>query len=434
MYEMSKVLVVGDVHGDLNQLMVPLIEFLTHEEKYRKLIYLGDYIDRGESGLYVYGVISFIRSLARYRDKIIFLRGNHECYAETVYDYLVGSENKFKATFVFDAIHEIKFDIVHYDQDLKMLFSHSPLSRSLSEVMSMNLLKGNEKANIENTFTNDKENSKMEYKNIHGHTHRLSSEKVFDEFFKSDGKSKMLSLDGDASYGIQLVMNMSNIGPKKELVSHVHYLVIGENGKKHELVRREISLGDENDYNYLKFDELKNVLKRSNDYMNNQVKEFRFSDLVSVFESKFKKVFGVSPKHDNVLVKIKEGYEKAMKRRNSLNVYFDDVPVDMFIHYGWFGDEVVNNIGRLFWSIVGDEKKYEKNYLKSFVELEGVRFEKNYLKSVSNKDEKELFTSLNVNWVLTFVCFFIIIICLVVHLLQIRRRMLKIRDENSGYL
>ena len=79
-------IVVGDVHGDLNQLMFPLLQFLKNTDKYKKLIFLGDYIDRGESNLYVYGVIKFIMSLDEYKNRIFFLRGNHECYATAVYD------------------------------------------------------------------------------------------------------------------------------------------------------------------------------------------------------------------------------------------------------------------------------------------------------------------------------------------------------------
>jgi len=75
----GKTLVVGDLHGDLESLIHILTEsgFIKGESKDSNyLIFLGDYGDRGEESVEVYGVILTLKSI--FRKKIILLRGNHE--------------------------------------------------------------------------------------------------------------------------------------------------------------------------------------------------------------------------------------------------------------------------------------------------------------------------------------------------------------------
>jgi len=348
-------IVVGDIHGDLNQLIYPLIEFLKHEEKYKKLIYLGDYIDRGESNLYIYGIIKFIISLPRYQDKIIFLRGNHECYETAIRDYYNNNANtsswdkKFNTTFVYNSIHNVDFDIIHYDTDLNILFSHSPLSRPLAEVMAMNINKHNDEENVKNTFTDDKENSKMEYKNIHGHIHRMSTNNAFNSFF--NGESKMVSIDGDASYGVQLVINFQVDKPnKKKLVSNVKYLIISGDGKYYKLVNHEIEFYNRSmNYNLLKFEQLKSVLKTANEYIANKISGFKFSDLLSVFVKEFTRHFHTKPTKNNVIDLINKNYKSCIANKEGVFVYFNDVPVDVYNAFGLYLDEPINEIGKLFF-------------------------------------------------------------------------------------
>ncbi|MCK1366391.1 metallophosphoesterase family protein [Bradyrhizobium sp. 62] len=74
---MSKTHAVGDVHGCLDQLerLVELCERDAGEGR-SKLIFLGDYIDRGPDSR---GVIEFLMDLQKWSpDEIICLRGNHE--------------------------------------------------------------------------------------------------------------------------------------------------------------------------------------------------------------------------------------------------------------------------------------------------------------------------------------------------------------------
>lgn len=71
-------IVIGDIHGCYNELK-EMIETLEKNGEYRrgidKLVFLGDYIDRGEDSRLV---IEFIRNLQEENDNVIALMGNHE--------------------------------------------------------------------------------------------------------------------------------------------------------------------------------------------------------------------------------------------------------------------------------------------------------------------------------------------------------------------
>lgn len=75
--DLSKTYVFGDVHGCLDQL-ARLVELCERDagEGRSKLIFLGDFIDRGPHSR---GVIEFLMDLQKWSpDEIICLRGNHE--------------------------------------------------------------------------------------------------------------------------------------------------------------------------------------------------------------------------------------------------------------------------------------------------------------------------------------------------------------------
>jgi serine/threonine protein phosphatase 1 len=71
---------IGDVHGCLAKLRRLLARIEAHRaDKPARLIFLGDYIDRGPDSR---GVIEFIMALQHQRpDSVICLRGNHEAIA-----------------------------------------------------------------------------------------------------------------------------------------------------------------------------------------------------------------------------------------------------------------------------------------------------------------------------------------------------------------
>lgn len=73
-----KTIVIGDVHGCYNELKT-LITNLKESGEYNKdedkLVFLGDYIDRGKDSRLV---IKFIKSLQEENKNVIALKGNHE--------------------------------------------------------------------------------------------------------------------------------------------------------------------------------------------------------------------------------------------------------------------------------------------------------------------------------------------------------------------
>lgn len=67
--------VIPDIHGFCNELKLLLDEIIPLQQS-DKLIFLGDYIDRGPD---TPGVIELLVNLKKqYKDSIVFLRGNHE--------------------------------------------------------------------------------------------------------------------------------------------------------------------------------------------------------------------------------------------------------------------------------------------------------------------------------------------------------------------
>lgn len=85
-----KTIVIGDIHGCYTELK-DLITSLETDGKYNKdtdkLIFLGDYIDRGDNSKLV---IEFIRNLQKDNNNVIALMGNHE---DMILDYFYGIDN-----------------------------------------------------------------------------------------------------------------------------------------------------------------------------------------------------------------------------------------------------------------------------------------------------------------------------------------------------
>ena len=71
-----KLILVGDLHGDLQSLAVILQKSKFLEDTSSMIIFLGDYGDRGNESVEVYHVILYLKS--RFSDRVILMRGNHE--------------------------------------------------------------------------------------------------------------------------------------------------------------------------------------------------------------------------------------------------------------------------------------------------------------------------------------------------------------------
>ena len=80
---MSRILVIGDIHGTLDKLQM-LMASINWDPEDDTLIFIGDYVDRGPDSA---GVIDHLLGLMQWSENIICLRGNHE---QLLLDFLEG--------------------------------------------------------------------------------------------------------------------------------------------------------------------------------------------------------------------------------------------------------------------------------------------------------------------------------------------------------
>lgn len=81
-----KTIVIGDIHGcynELKELIFDLEQAGEYNKKKDKLVFLGDYIDRGKDSRLV---VKFIRDLQKNNKRVIALMGNHEDMLIDYYD------------------------------------------------------------------------------------------------------------------------------------------------------------------------------------------------------------------------------------------------------------------------------------------------------------------------------------------------------------
>jgi hypothetical protein len=79
----EKLVLIGDVHGDLKTLFeildaIEFEEFLTNPNN--KIIFLGDYVDRGNDSIGVLYTVCYLKQ--KYPDSVVLMRGNHEAPIE----------------------------------------------------------------------------------------------------------------------------------------------------------------------------------------------------------------------------------------------------------------------------------------------------------------------------------------------------------------
>jgi len=89
---MGKIFAVGDIHGCYQKLL-DMMDKLTINFNKDTLVFLGDYIDRGESS---FQVVDYLADLKKQHNNIVFLKGNHE---EMFFNYLSGED---EVTFLFN--------------------------------------------------------------------------------------------------------------------------------------------------------------------------------------------------------------------------------------------------------------------------------------------------------------------------------------------
>jgi protein phosphatase len=82
-YDLENLVVIGDIHGDCKSLFqildnISYRKFLS--KPLNKLVFLGDYVDRGTDSISIVYSVSYLKS--KYPDSVILMRGNHEAPAE----------------------------------------------------------------------------------------------------------------------------------------------------------------------------------------------------------------------------------------------------------------------------------------------------------------------------------------------------------------
>ena len=78
---MGRSIAIGDIHGrcDLTYEIISLIkkDIEQHPENTPKLIFLGDYVDRGDNSIEVISLLFALK--VKFPNHVYMIRGNHEC-------------------------------------------------------------------------------------------------------------------------------------------------------------------------------------------------------------------------------------------------------------------------------------------------------------------------------------------------------------------
>jgi hypothetical protein len=98
-YDLENLVIVSDLHGDSNSLFRILSE-IDYEQflssPMNKLVFLGDYIDRGSDSINIMYSMCYLKST--YPDSVVLMRGNHEAPAEfpfSPHDFPYEIEDRF---------------------------------------------------------------------------------------------------------------------------------------------------------------------------------------------------------------------------------------------------------------------------------------------------------------------------------------------------
>ena len=196
----NRLFAIGDIHGCFNS-MKELIENKIQLKKNDKLIFLGDYIDRGTESK---KVVDYIIKLKQNKYDVITLLGNHESMLLEAFND-VGSISKWiqnggsetLKSFNIDTLKDIDPTYIHFFNNLKLYYE-------LDEFLFVHAGFNDE---LENPFSDNYcmvWKSKNQYFNpllknrtiIHGHSPVTLS--VCQKQIKSN--SKVINIDGGCAY------------------------------------------------------------------------------------------------------------------------------------------------------------------------------------------------------------------------------------------
>ena len=127
--EEERVFVVGDIHGCLDMLK-RLMDTIPWHPHHDRLIFIGDYIDRGEDPK---GVVDYILALKSYSAFVQCLIGNHEVM---FMDYLKGKDQEHY--YLNGGWHTVKsYKGASTEQELKVPPEHMAFYDSLERVIEL---------------------------------------------------------------------------------------------------------------------------------------------------------------------------------------------------------------------------------------------------------------------------------------------------------
>jgi predicted phosphodiesterase len=118
----EKVIVVGDLHGDLEafESIVKLFEGDIKIHKNVCLIFLGDYADRGDFGVEVIESLKML--MKKYQENVIALKGNHEDYNDN------GEPKFYPCDLKYEVLSKRGDWLEYFNKDLKDFFSSLPIA------------------------------------------------------------------------------------------------------------------------------------------------------------------------------------------------------------------------------------------------------------------------------------------------------------------
>ena len=208
-------IVVGDVHGDYDQLIKPYNFYKCCTNA--KLIYIGDYCSNSPDNEKVYQhIVSTLDD-----PNIIYIRGNHEAknYDRNGYYYkykVLNFKNAFAVDADFNEINELK--------DAKYLFTHAEFvcktPNEFETVSSINNIPVEEVNDFIYRYENISSEGKMKYpfQNIFGHHHAYElSNETMERFMNNE--IRRLCIDVDSSF-------VFNYGTK----SNICFLILKKDG------------------------------------------------------------------------------------------------------------------------------------------------------------------------------------------------------------
>jgi len=129
----KRYLAISDIHGCFNELQ-KLLEQVKYDPKNDRMIFMGDYVDRGNENL---KTLKYIKSLKEQYNSVVVLKGNHELFLEssikavirgkaTEFDIFNMQNNKTDVTMeeLVELEKEELVDLYHWTKKLPMYYLH----------------------------------------------------------------------------------------------------------------------------------------------------------------------------------------------------------------------------------------------------------------------------------------------------------------------